>query len=73
MRILIVDDSATIRAGLRSLLEKMGHAVAEADEARPHPRAGDVLHERDPLEAPLGVGEAEDRAGLRGVGHGARG
>ena len=32
MRILIVDDSATIRAGLRSLLEKMGHAVAEADD-----------------------------------------
>jgi diguanylate cyclase (GGDEF)-like protein len=32
MKILIVDDSATIRAALRSLLEKMGHTVAEADD-----------------------------------------
>lgn len=32
MKILIVDDSATIRAGLRNLLEKMGHTVAEADD-----------------------------------------
>ena len=30
MQILIVDDSATIRAGLRRTLEKMGHQVTEA-------------------------------------------
>ena len=32
MKILIVDDSVTIRAALRSLLEKMGHTVAEAND-----------------------------------------
>ena len=32
MKILIVDDSATIRVALRSLVEKMGHAVVEADD-----------------------------------------
>jgi diguanylate cyclase (GGDEF)-like protein len=31
MKILIVDDSATIRAGLRGLVEKMGHSAIEAD------------------------------------------
>ena len=30
VQILIVDDSATIRAGLRRTLEKMGHQVTEA-------------------------------------------
>ena len=30
MQILIVDDSPTIRAGLRNMLEKMGHAVTDA-------------------------------------------
>jgi diguanylate cyclase (GGDEF)-like protein len=32
MRILIVDDSPTILAALRSLVEKMGHSVIEADD-----------------------------------------
>lgn len=32
MKILIVDDSPTIRAGLRTLLEKMGHSVVEAGD-----------------------------------------
>jgi len=32
MKILIVDDSATIRAGMRSLVEKMGHSAIEADD-----------------------------------------
>jgi diguanylate cyclase (GGDEF)-like protein len=32
MKILIVDDSPTIRAALRSLVEKMGHSVTEADD-----------------------------------------
>src|SRR2546428_10745476 len=31
MKILIVDDSATIRAGLKGLVERMGHTVAEAE------------------------------------------
>jgi len=31
MKILIVDDSATIRAGMRSLVERMGHSAIEAD------------------------------------------
>ena len=32
MKILIVDDSPTIRSGLRTLLEKMGHSVIEATD-----------------------------------------
>ena len=32
MKILIVDDSATIRVALHRLVEKMGHAVVEADD-----------------------------------------
>jgi diguanylate cyclase (GGDEF)-like protein len=32
MRVLIVDDSPTIRAALRSLVEKMGHSVIEAED-----------------------------------------
>jgi diguanylate cyclase (GGDEF)-like protein len=32
MKILVVDDSPTIRAALRSLLERMGHAVIEAHD-----------------------------------------
>jgi diguanylate cyclase (GGDEF)-like protein len=31
MKILIVDDSATIRAGMRAHVEKMGHSAIEAD------------------------------------------
>jgi diguanylate cyclase (GGDEF)-like protein len=31
MKVLIVDDSATIRAALRGLVEKMGHSVIEAE------------------------------------------
>jgi diguanylate cyclase (GGDEF)-like protein len=34
MNILVVDDSPTIRAALRSLLERMGHAVVEADDGK---------------------------------------
>lgn len=32
MKILIVDDSPTIRSGLRTLLDKMGHSVIEAGD-----------------------------------------
>src|SRR5499427_293596 len=32
MKVLIVDDSATIRAGLRALVEKMGHTVVDAED-----------------------------------------
>jgi len=32
MKVLIVDDSATIRAGLRALVEKMGHSVVDAED-----------------------------------------
>ena len=32
MRILVVDDSPTIRAALKGMLELMGHAVAEAED-----------------------------------------
>ena len=32
MKVLIVDDSPTIRAALRSLVEKMGHSVIEAED-----------------------------------------
>jgi len=32
MKILIVDDSATIRAGLSKLVKRMGHSVIEADD-----------------------------------------
>ena len=32
MKVLIVDDSPTIRAGLRSLVEKMGHSVVDAED-----------------------------------------
>jgi diguanylate cyclase (GGDEF)-like protein len=32
MKILIVDDSATIRAGMRALVEKMGHSAIEAED-----------------------------------------
>jgi diguanylate cyclase (GGDEF)-like protein len=32
MKILVVDDSPTIRAAMRSLLERMGHTVAEAND-----------------------------------------
>jgi diguanylate cyclase (GGDEF)-like protein len=31
MKILIVDDSATVRTGLKGLVERMGHGVAEAE------------------------------------------
>src|SRR2546428_5482488 len=31
MKILIVDDSATIRAGLKGLVERMGHSATEAE------------------------------------------
>jgi diguanylate cyclase (GGDEF)-like protein len=34
MNILIVDDSPTIRAALKSLLERMGHTVVEADDGK---------------------------------------
>ena len=34
MNILVVDDSPTIRAALRSLLERMGHTVAEASDGK---------------------------------------
>src|SRR5258708_2290537 len=32
MKILVVDDSPTIRAALKGLLERMGHTVVEANE-----------------------------------------
>jgi len=32
MKVLIVDDSATIRVGLRGLVEQMGHSVIEAED-----------------------------------------
>jgi diguanylate cyclase (GGDEF)-like protein len=32
MKVLIVDDSPTIRVGLRSLVEKMGHSVVDAED-----------------------------------------
>src|SRR5262245_40322796 len=32
MKVLVVDDSPTIRAALRSLVEKMGHSVIEAED-----------------------------------------
>ena len=32
MKVLIVDDSPTIRVALRSLVEKMGHSVIEAED-----------------------------------------
>lgn len=34
MKVLIVDDSPTIRTGLRSLVEKMGHSVIEAGNGK---------------------------------------
>jgi len=34
MNILVVDDSPTIRAALRSLLERMGHTVVEANDGK---------------------------------------
>jgi diguanylate cyclase (GGDEF)-like protein len=34
MNILVVDDSPTIRAALKSLLERMGHTVAEASDGK---------------------------------------
>jgi len=34
MNILVVDDSPTIRAALKSLLERMGHTVVEADDGK---------------------------------------
>ncbi len=34
MNILVVDDSPTIRAALKSLLERMGHMVAEASDGK---------------------------------------
>ncbi len=32
MKILVVDDSPTIRAALKGLLERMGHTVVEAND-----------------------------------------
>src|SRR2546430_17263506 len=32
MKILVVDDSPTIRAALKALLERMGHTVVEAND-----------------------------------------
>ena len=32
MKVLIVDDSPTIRAALRTLVEKMGHSVIDAED-----------------------------------------
>src|SRR5260221_14559633 len=32
MKILVVDDSPTIRAALKGLLERMGHTVADAND-----------------------------------------
>jgi PleD family two-component response regulator len=34
MKVLIVDDSPTIRTGLRGLVEKMGHSVIEVEDGR---------------------------------------
>ena len=34
MKVLIVDDSATIRTALRGLVEKMGHSVIEAEDGK---------------------------------------
>ncbi len=34
MKILVVDDSPTIRAALRALLERMGHTVVEANDGK---------------------------------------
>jgi len=34
MKILVVDDSPTIRAALKALLERMGHAVVEANDGK---------------------------------------
>jgi len=34
MNILVVDDSPTIRAALKGLLERMGHTVVEADDGK---------------------------------------
>ena len=34
MKILVVDDSPTIRAALKALLERMGHTVAEANDGK---------------------------------------
>ena len=34
MKILVVDDSPTIRAALKSLLERMGHTVVEANDGK---------------------------------------
>ena len=31
MKILVVDDSATIRAALKGLVQRMGHTIAEAE------------------------------------------
>ncbi len=33
MKILVVDDSPTIRAALKGLLERMGHTVVEANDS----------------------------------------
>src|SRR2546425_5417463 len=34
MKILVVDDSPTIRAALKTLLERMGHTVVEANDGK---------------------------------------
>ena len=34
MKVLIVDDSPTIRTALRGLVEKMGHSVIEVEDGR---------------------------------------
>src|SRR5437899_11807285 len=34
MKILVVDDSPTIRAALKALLERMGHTVVEASDGK---------------------------------------
>src|SRR5256885_15974021 len=34
MKILVVDDSPTIRAALKGLLERMGHTVVEANDGK---------------------------------------
>src|SRR3989454_3040741 len=49
MKILVVDDSPTIRAALKGLLERMGHTVVEANDGKEalqiyrHDRPGLVL------------------------------
>src|SRR5882724_357510 len=49
MKILVVDDSPTIRAALKALLERMGHTVVEANDGKEalqiyrHDRPGLVL------------------------------